>query len=73
MLTQHRLKEMVDYDPETGEFTWLKYGTNYSPGTVAGTTLDGNGYSVIHIDRGRYYGHRLAVLWMTGDMPKGPI
>jgi len=72
-LTQERLKEVLDYDPETGEFTWklrqdvnLAWNAKWS-GKVAGSNH--RGYLLIQIDSGFYMAHRLAFLYMTGVFP----
>lgn len=69
MITQERLKELLKYNPETGEFVWkLSRGGN-TKGTVAGNSNNRN-YIQIKIDKKLYKGHRLAFLWMTGSFPK---
>lgn len=70
MLTQERLKESVHYDPETGQFTWK---TGARAGEVAGTVHDHRGHLKLCIDYERHLLHRLAVLYMTGRMPTGPV
>lgn len=69
MLTAERLRELLDYDPETGIFTWRKTLSNRAvAGKVAGSP-NGKGYIRITLDRRRYVAHRLAHLWMTGAFP----
>lgn len=72
MLTQERLKSVLDYNPETGVFVWKEWrgGTAYA-GTVAGRTS--NGYVGISVDRRRYPAHRLAWLYVTGGWPVDEI
>lgn len=68
-LTQARLKQLLNYDPLTGVFTWLvQAGSRAMAGDVAGTTIEG-GYRAIRIDGTAYRAHRLAFLWMLGWMP----
>ena len=68
-LTQERLKELLTYSPETGEFFWrgLKR-KNRQKGLRAGTT-NGRGYRQITVDKVIYLEHRLAWLYMTGEFP----
>ena len=71
-LTPERLREVLDYDPETGAFTWLKQLKHTRPiGSKAGT-LRGN-YMQIGIDQTRYYAHRLAWFWANGTWPEKQI
>ena len=67
------LREILSYDPETGEFKWAvrRKGTR-GLGSTAGVTLS-NGYRQIMIDGNHYLEHRLAYMWMTGDFPSQDI
>jgi len=73
MLTQERLKELLEYNPDTGEFIRIKdSGNKWKAGQVAGH-LHCSGYVVINIDRKIYKAHRLAFFYMTGKWPKHQI
>lgn len=69
-LTQSQLKELLSYDQETDDFTWL-VGSKMK-GKKAGT-LRTNGYLQIRINRNSYYLHRLAWLYAYGQIPKAQI
>lgn len=68
-LTQARLKEVLNYDPETGHFTWLVSRRGPARiGSRAGT-VDSYGYILVGIDGRSFKAHRLAFLYMTGAFP----
>lgn len=68
-LSIDRLKEVLDYDPEAGVFTWKNPTSDrMHVGEIAGRVA--NGYRAIQIDGVRYYAHRLAWFWMTGEWPE---
>lgn len=72
-----RLRELLNYDSETGVFTWrvTRSGTALA-GQVAGAQSVIRGeqmYVIIGVDRRRYHAHRLAWLWMTGTWPPSLI
>lgn len=71
MITQERLKELFEYNPDTGLFIRRigVRGKGGKAGTVAGTTLS-SGYITISVDGEKEYAHRLAFLYMTGEMPE---
>ena len=72
MLTQEKLKELLQYNPISGKFTWVRSKGRAKAGSVAGCP-DKDGYILIGIDRVLYKAHRLAFLYMTGAMPDSNI
>ena len=63
MITQAELKELLDYNQDTGIFT--KKSTNKKSGTLTYSR-----YIRIQINNKAYYAHRLAWLYIYGCMPK---
>lgn len=75
-LTQERLKSLLNYNPETGEFTWLVGGRGCKAGEIAGYPKCDRGgkiYTYIGIDGKYYYAHRLAWLYIYGEWPKDQL
>ena len=72
-LTAQRLRELLDYNAETGTFVWrVKTSTRNSAGAVAGWT-EPNGYKRLCIDSRKVWAHRAAWLYMTGNYPEHHI
>ena len=71
-LTIDRLKEVLSYNTETGQFTWLSDRAAVKCGTLAGS-LNQYGYLTIGIDRRSYLAHRLAWFYVTGEFPSSQI
>lgn len=72
MLTQDRLKSVLDYNPETGIFTWkVSNSPKGLKGRDAGSGV--NGYIRIGIDRDQYLAHRLAWFYVYGEWPTNQI
>lgn len=67
-LTVDRLKEVLSYDPETGEFRWLVAGPKHAIGDRAGGSMKGR-YPKVHIDGTSYRAHRLAWFYVHGAWP----
>lgn len=72
-MNQAQLKEILSYSPENGKFTWIansKFGVKRA-GHEAGTLA--NGYVQICIKKKFHYAHRLAWLYMHGELPTNVI
>lgn len=68
-MTQARLKEVLTYCPDGGEFVWLVATSNrVKAGAIAGS-VDSHGRRKITVDGLRNEAHRLAFLYMVGDWP----
>lgn len=70
MLTQEKLKTILLYDSDTGDFIWIKSikGTK-GIGKKAGT-ITNKGYVDVCIEGKKYGLHRLAFLYKTNRFPK---
>ena len=79
MITQTQLKEIIHYNPDTGDFNWaITRSSKCIAGRPAGNTSK-NGknaslsYRRIYILGKFYKAHRLAFLYMTGSFPVGEV
>jgi hypothetical protein len=72
MITADRLKELVNYDADTGLFTWKTTRRGCKVGNRVGCVAK-NGYIVIRLDDALYLAHRLAWLYVYGSWPKEQI
>lgn len=79
MLTAETLRQLLDYDPATGVFTWFPreetdrfvktWNARFAGKTAGRSKPNKNGYLEIAIDGKLYYIQRLAWLYMTGEWP----
>ena len=71
--SQQRLRELLNYDPDTGVFTWKAPKSNrIKVGQKAGAALKHVDYRQIGIDGTTYRAHRLAWMYVYGEDP-GPL
>jgi hypothetical protein len=70
MMTQNELKEYLNYNPDTGIFVWKKcYNKKLNKiGTIAGG-INNKGYHRIQINNKSYSSHRLAYIYINGEIP----
>lgn len=77
MITQARLREVLNYDATSGVFYWVssRKGVKTTKGLVAGCVADycGTQYIKIRVDRKLYFAHRLAWLWVHGEWPNPEV
>jgi hypothetical protein len=71
-LTQARLRELLHYEPSTGELRWMLSIGGVKAGAIAGST-DSQGYVRVRLDGRTYKAHRLAWLWVHGELPEHEI
>ena len=72
-ITQSRLREVLDYNPDTGIFRWkVRLSPHCSIGKKAGR-INANGYHMLWVDKKSYLSHRLAWLYETGSFPEDEI
>ncbi len=67
-LSSARLRELLNYNPLTGEFRWAPSTNKRFRGKPAGS-INNHGYHRIQIDKREYVAHRLAWLFVHGEWP----
>lgn len=67
-LSADYLRQIINYNPESGVFTWRERRGRVSPGEKA-SCMDKHGYVVIRIDGHLYKSYRLAWLYMFNKWP----
>ena len=76
MITHHRLKELLSYDPDTGLFkrsiSTGRHGC-HKKGAFVGCHCKHHGYIFIRLDGVLYRAHRLVWLYVHGEFPIADI
>jgi hypothetical protein len=73
VLTHARVRELLDYEQDTGIFRWrLKRMGRCRQGSIAGHQMD-TGYVLITVGGRVTTAHRLAFFWMNGKWPLNDI
>jgi HNH endonuclease len=68
-LSAARLREVLDYNKDTGDFIWsISMSSTGLKGDLAGVIAP-DGYQRIRVDGRLYSAHRLAMLYIEGKMP----
>lgn len=67
-----RFRQVLSYDPETGEFIRIERQGRMKAGTRVGA-INALGYVTVTIDRKRFGAHRLAWFFVHGRWPEGDI
>jgi hypothetical protein len=65
--TQARVRELLDYDPASDQFTWKQSKGGAKAGSVAGCANGSYNSHVIRIDGRSYAASRIKALWLTGE------
>lgn len=89
ILTQEILRELLDYDPDSGRLTWKprerewfnnyriyrSWNSRYAGSEAGSLSVNKRGYRrrILSIKKKRYKEHRIIWLYMTGSMPIGEI
>lgn len=72
-LTQAELVRLLDYNPDTGVFTWKARRFGVTVGKAAGSIDPKHHYLRIRVLNRGYLGHRLAWLYVYGEWPAHEI
>jgi hypothetical protein len=72
ILTREKLQQVLHYDKDSGEFTWLTTSNRKKAGERAGTAVP-HGYRKIQVYNKIYYEHRLAWLYVYGEFPQDVV
>lgn len=69
ILTQARLRELLEYSPETGVFKWRVNRQGHCKAADVAGARRHDGYIRITVDQHRVWAHRLVWLYVNGTWP----
>ena len=69
-ISKDEVQKLLHYDPETGFFTWRTSRRGAKKGSRAGC-LNVRGYTFIGLNYTNYLAHRLAWVYVNGEIPEG--
>jgi len=69
-LSHSELTSVLNYDPETGVFTWAKTMSNRAQSGKQAGSKHASGRTYIAVGNNRYLAHRLAWMYVNGAFPK---
>ena len=72
MLSQSNLKRLLSYDSETGVFTWREPRKGVRVNSAVGV-ISSRGYIIIRVYGVCYRAHRLAFLYVYGEIPSDQV
>lgn len=72
-ITQEELKELLEYDELTGEFTNKTDRNHLAKKGMKAGSANTDGYIAISLEGKKYYAHRLAWLYMYGTIPESNL
>lgn len=73
VITAEQLRQIAMYQPDTGIFTWKITRSSVAQAGTEFGSWDLHGYKTVRINRKSYKLHRLAWLYVHGEMPKNDI
>jgi hypothetical protein len=73
VLTQERALELFEYDKQTGALYWkVAKAKRIHPGQEAGAVSE-DGHVAVRVDNWTYQASHIAVLMVTGRLPRGRV
>lgn len=71
MLNQERIKELFEYDADTGDLIWKVSRGTRKKGSIAGC-INSEGYLCVGVDGEVYHAHRIIWIYVYGFLPDKP-
>lgn len=71
VLSQERIKELFEYNTDTGDLIWKVSRGTRKKGSIAGS-INSEGYLCIGVDGEVYHAHRIIWIYVYGEPPEKP-